>query len=75
LQDVRPRDEEDRLEQLFAVQSNPRQSIRSIQILAAEHGFDDLTAFNAAFRERYGSSPVAIRKAAKDRLKVGRRRS
>ena len=29
------------------------------------------STFNAAFRERYGSSPVAIRKAARERLNVG----
>lgn len=66
--------EEDRLEQLFAVLTNPRQSIRSIQVLAAEHGFDDLGTFNTAFRKRYGSSAVALRKAAKKRIQVGRRR-
>lgn len=67
--------QDDRLELVWAVLTNPRQSIRSIQVLAAEHGFDDLAAFNAAFRKRYGSSPVVLRKAAKKRIRVGRHRT
>lgn len=66
--------EGDRLEQVWTVLTNPRHSIRSVQVLAAEHGFDDLAAFNAAFRKRYGSSAVTIRKAAKKRVKFGARR-
>lgn len=66
--------QDNRLEQVWAVLTNPRQSIRSIQVLAAEHGFDDLAAFNAAFRARYGSSPVVIRKAVKKRIRIGKQR-
>lgn len=65
--------QDDRLEQIWAVLTNPKAPIRSIQVLAEEHGFDDLTAFNAAFRKCYGSSPSVIRKAAKKRVKFGRR--
>jgi AraC-like DNA-binding protein len=64
--------EDDRLERVWSVLTNPRHAIRSIQVLAAEHGFDDLAAFNAAFRKRYGASPAAIRKAAKKRVRFGR---
>jgi AraC-like DNA-binding protein len=71
----RPASQDARLEQVWAVLTNPKQSIRSIQVLAAEHGFDDLAAFNAAFRKRYGSSPVVLRKAAKKRVRVGGRKT
>lgn len=66
------KDEAERLEALHAILINPKRSIGSIQILAAEHGFTDLPAFNTLFHERYGSSPVALRKFAKKKSK-GRR--
>lgn len=64
--------EEERLEQVWAALTNPKRAIRSIQVLAEGHGFDDLWAFNAAFRKRYGVSAVDIRKAAKKRVRLRR---
>lgn len=62
----------DALEQVWTILTNPRRSIVSVAALAAEHGFTDLAKFNKAFRERYGSSPVAIRKAVrKGKIKFG----
>ena len=61
------KEEEDRLELVWAALTNPRRTIGSIQLLAAEHGFHDLVAFNEAFRARYGNSPAEIRKAARRR--------
>ena len=73
---------EDRLEQVWAALINPKRTIRSIQILAQEHGFDDLAEFNEDLRKRYGLSAREIRKAAKirgsetvrDRSSLARRR-
>ena len=62
---------EDRLEQVWTALINPKRAIRSIQILAHEHGFDDLAAFNEAFRKRYGVSAREVRKAAKKRIGFG----
>lgn len=59
--------EEERLKDVWAILTNPKRQIRSIQAVAAEHGFTDLAAFNAAFRKRYGSSPAEIRKAVRQR--------
>jgi hypothetical protein len=60
---------EDRLEQVWAALTNPKRMIRSIQILAQEHGFDDLAEFNREFRKRYGVSAREIR--AKKRVRIG----
>jgi AraC-like DNA-binding protein len=49
-----------RLEGVHAILINPRQGIGSIQMLAAEHGFTDLTDFNQLFRERYGTGPAEL---------------
>ena len=38
---------EDRLKQVWAALINPKRAIRSIQILAKEHGFDDLAEFKS----------------------------
>lgn len=66
---------DERLEALYAVLTNPKRQIGSIQRLALEHGFEDLTAFNKAFQKRYGSSPVDIRKAVrKGRMRIGSNR-
>jgi AraC-like DNA-binding protein len=63
---------DDKLEQVWSILTNPKRSIRSIQAVAVEHGFDDLAAFNALFQKRYGMSPVAARKAVKkQRMKLG----
>ena len=52
--------------------TNPKRPIRSIQVLAAEHGFTDLAAINRAFRERDGSGPAELRKAVrKSRVRFG----
>lgn len=57
--------QDERLEAAWATLSNAKRAIRSIQVLAQELGFDDLTAFNAAFKKRYGVSPVDVRRAAR----------
>lgn len=61
----------DRLEEVWTILTNPKRSIRSIQMLAVEYGFDDLAAFNELFKERYGTTAAALRKFAK---KPGRRK-
>ena len=64
---------DDKLEQVYAILTS-RKHIRSIQAVAADHGFDDLTAFNAAFRERYQMSPSNVRRATmKRKIKLGAR--
>lgn len=70
----KPPTQDERLEQVWAILTNPKQSIRSIQSVAAEHGFEDLTAFNKAFKARFGNSPVVTRKAARNPGGRGRRR-
>lgn len=65
--------EADPLAQAWNALTNPKRAIRSIQILAQELGFDDLGKFNAAFRERYGSSPVEIRKAVRKGVRLKRK--
>jgi transcriptional regulator GlxA family with amidase domain len=57
----------DRLEDVWSVLTNPKRQIRSIQTLAAEHGFDDLVEFNRLFRERYGVSAADIRRGVRKR--------
>jgi transcriptional regulator GlxA family with amidase domain len=61
------KEEDDRLELVWAALTNPRRTIGSIQLVASEHGFHDVVTFNKAFRARYGSSPAEIRKAARKR--------
>lgn len=63
-----------RLDLIHAILSNPRHPIRSIQALAQEHGFEDLTEFNKAFKAKFGISPVVTRKMAKNPGGRGRRR-
>ena len=63
----------DRLEEVWQILTNPRRSIVSVAVLAAEHGYTDLAKFNKAFREKYGSSPIEIRKAAKKGTRFGKR--
>lgn len=53
---------------MHAILTNPRRTIRSIQTVAAEHGFNDLADFNRRFRDRYGSGPVELRKLARKGL-------
>jgi AraC-like DNA-binding protein len=65
---------DDQLEQVWAILTNPKRSIRSIQAVAAEHGFNDLEEFNRLFEKRYGNSPVVARKAVrKGRARLGPR--
>lgn len=65
--------EDERLDKVRSILGNPRIAIRSIQALAQEHGFDDLAAFNAAFKERFGVSAVNIRKEARNPSGRGRK--
>lgn len=65
--------ESDRLDAVHEILSNGKRPIRSIQAVAAEHGFTDLATFNRAFKEKFGKSPVALRDFAKKKAKPGRR--
>jgi hypothetical protein len=64
---------EDRLEQVWAALINPKRAIGSIQILAEEHGFDDLAEFNREFRQRYGVSAREIRAKKGVRIEAEKR--
>lgn len=60
-----PQSTDARVEQVYAILINAKRPIVSVQVVAAEHGFTDLTEFNRLFRERYGTSAVALRKAVR----------
>ena len=53
-----------RLQNVHAVLTDLRQAHRSISDIALAAGFGDVSYFNRAFRNHYGASPTAIRRAA-----------
>jgi AraC-like DNA-binding protein len=53
-----------RLRSVHAALTDSRQAHRSISDIALASGFGDVSYFNRAFRNHYGASPTAIRRAA-----------
>lgn len=53
-----------RLRSVHAALTDSRQAQRSISDIALASGFGDVSYFNRAFRNHYGASPTAIRRAA-----------
>jgi AraC-like DNA-binding protein len=53
-----------RLRSVHAALTDSRQAHRSISEIALACGFGDVSYFNRAFRNHYGASPTAIRRAA-----------
>jgi AraC-like DNA-binding protein len=53
-----------RLRNVHAALTDSRQAHRSISDIALASGFGDVSYFNRAFRNHYGASPTAIRRAA-----------
>jgi len=48
---------------VHAALTDSRQAQRSISEIALASGFGDVSYFNRAFRNHYGASPTAIRRA------------
>jgi AraC-like DNA-binding protein len=51
-----------RLEHVHMALSDPRRAHRSISEIAASCGFNDISYFNRAFRQRYNRSPSQVRR-------------
>ena len=50
-----------RLDQVSRVLSDPEARGRSISVIAAACGFNDISYFNRVFRKRYGCTPSSLR--------------
>jgi AraC-like DNA-binding protein len=58
---------EQRLARAHRMLSDPRFAHRSINAIALDVGFSDLSYFNRTFRRRYGATPSDVREAAQRR--------